>query len=75
MICKEEEIFCCMILSISTHTASSAPGYGTQSLHRHNMHKTSSEGEKKCQKRAKNCLKIHKKVLQSAHISSLEAYC
>ena len=37
------------ILGVVNHTASSAPGYGTQPLHRHQKQKE-SEGEKSAKK-------------------------
>ena len=36
--------------------------------------KKNSEDQKKCQKRAKNCLKVHKKMLQSAHIKRVSFF-
>ena len=41
------------------HTASNAPGYGTQPLHWHQTQKD-SEGEKSTKKDKKNCLNITK---------------
>ena len=56
------------------HMASSAPGYGTQPLHWHKMHKRLWRW-KKGQKGQKKLSKNAQKVLQSAHIQRVSVSC